>query len=803
MRMWIAGWVIGAILGIALSPLNAVAGPSGNPDPLFGPQDFFGSLAGWGFTSGGISQPGPTITVSQFEVVTLNLFAADASTHSWLLDLNLDGGFNPGENLSGNFPPEPEVFTFVPTAPPGAYQYICGIHGVSMSGQFEILPGNAPPTVSLTNPDGVAQNRWTGGSVKRLSWTMSDPDGLPSQLAVWLNYTSSAGPGPIASPPGLPLGATFFDWTVPPINAPNVNVVIEVADPGGATGTDSNLVPIIDSTPPTVPSTVPTDNAVGVDPNAPVTITFSEAINILGPGSVTFNPSAAPLTPNWNSPGNTVLTVSHPPLLRATRYSVTVSDFLDRSNPGNPMLPFTFSFTTANDPPAIAVTQPTGISRWSGGSTHDIQWTTTDTEDPSSALTVWVNYSATGVAPFSPIVGLQGVPGDTTTFPWTVPTDDTAGARLAFSANDTKGEATTVLSPAFAIDSTAPTVIGTNPTNGQPGVPLNANMILTFSEDMHPASTEAAVTLSPAAGTLGFTWNTPNELMVTHSAAFAPFTIYTLDVSTAAHDVSDPGNGLGSVFTITFTTGAIADTTSPVLADVTATPPTTGAGGAVEISANVTDDVAVGTVSVNVTQPDLSTLNVTMSLGTGNRWGVARTWTQVGAYAFVVWASDTSGNWASAGGSFAITAIDTTPPTVTHTSPGSVEIGVSIVIHATVTDDGTVQTVRLVYTPIGGSEQNVTMTASGNDYTFTIPAQSAVGIVRYRIYAVDAGGNAVLTQEYTVTVVAVTPPPPPNVALYVGIAILVLLVVAAIAYLVIRQKRKGGDEGISPPPSGN
>src|SRR3972149_3954672 len=253
MRMWIAGWVIGAILGIALSPLNAVAGPSGNPDPLFGPQDFFGSLAGWGFPSGRISQPGPTITVSQFEVVTLNLFAADASTHSWLLDLNLDGGFNPGENLSGNFPPEPEVFTFVPTAPPGAYQYICGIHGVSMSGQFEILPATPPPT-------------------------------------------------------------------------------------------------------------------------APGTITCSEPINTRGPGSVTFTPSAAPLTPNWNSPGNTVLTVSHPPLLRATRYSVTVSDFLDRSNPGNPMLQSTFSFTTANDPPAIAVTQPTGISRWSGGSTHDIQW---------------------------------------------------------------------------------------------------------------------------------------------------------------------------------------------------------------------------------------------------------------------------------------------------------------------------------------------------------------------------------------------------------------------------------------------
>jgi hypothetical protein len=90
------------------------------------------------------------------------------------------------------------------------------------------------------------------------------------------------------------------------------------------------------------------------------------------------------------------------------------------------------------------------------------------------------------------------------------------------------------------------------------------------------------------------------------------------------------------------------------------------------------------------------------------------------------------------------------------------------------------------------------MTAAGSDYSFTIPAQSAVGIVRYRIYAVDAAGNEVFTQEYEVSVVAITPPPPPtNLAPYVGIVLLILVVILAIAYVLTRRKKQGGTEGQS------
>ena len=339
MRSVTALFLVGILFAVMLAPATSVLGDSAEPEPAFGPVNFFGSASppGWGFSSGsGISNPGPTITVTQFETVTLDLFSDDGSPHTWFLDLDRDGSPDPGENESAGFPPDPRRFSFVVTAPPSPpatpYHYACGVHGSFMRGDFVVLPGgNAPPTVALTNPDGVAQNSWTGGSSQRLTWTMSDPDGLPSQLAAWLNYTSSAGSGPIGVPP---VGQTSFDWTLPSIDATNVLVVVEVADPGGATASDANLVPIIDSTAPSVSSTVPADNAVGVDPSAPVAITLSEAMNPLGPGAVSLSPPAGALTLSWN-PGNTVLTVDHAPLQRATRYDVTVSDFVDASDPGN------------------------------------------------------------------------------------------------------------------------------------------------------------------------------------------------------------------------------------------------------------------------------------------------------------------------------------------------------------------------------------------------------------------------------------------------------------------------------------
>jgi len=198
------------------------------------------------------------------------------------------------------------------------------------------------------------------------------------------------------------------------------------------------------------------------------------------------------------------------------------------------------------------------------------------------------------------------------------------------------------------------------------------------------------------------------------------------------------------------------DTTRPTISAVQATPASVVTGGTVTISATVTDDVQVTSVVVDMTQPDATSVNQTMVAGANNVYSHAQAWTQIGTYTFRIWATDSSGNVASAAGSFEITQPqDTTPPTVSHTPPaGPFQTGETITIEAVVTDDVQVQLVKVAYTDVAGVDHNETMTLQAGKYTFTIPGQIAAGTVVYRIYARDASGNAVITQEFTLVVEA-------------------------------------------------
>ncbi|TLZ51049.1 MAG: hypothetical protein E6K18_06000 [Methanobacteriota archaeon] len=242
------------------------------------------------------------------------------------------------------------------------------------------------------------------------------------------------------------------------------------------------------------------------------------------------------------------------------------------------------------------------------------------------------------------------------------------------------------------------------------------------------------------------------------------------------------------------------DTTGPTISAVAATPPIQVVGGTVTISATITDPSGVAGVILNVTQPDGSPVSRAMTAGAGNSYSYGQTWDQVGVHPFTIYAWDALGNPSTASGSFATRAPDTTPPTISHTPPGSVFIGDTIRIEASVSDDVGVQSVRLVFTPVGGQEQNVTMALSGGAYTYAIPAQASAGTVHYRIYAVDTSGNARLTQEYSVTVHARAAP--------VGVGPIELLLVALVAAVIVavllvalRRRKKRAEAPPTAPPN--
>jgi hypothetical protein len=106
----------------------------------------------------------------------------------------------------------------------------------------------------------------------------------------------------------------------------------------------------------------------------------------------------------------------------------------------------------------------------------------------------------------------------------------------------------------------------------------------------------------------------------------------TDDAGNIGSDTSD------SAFTV--------DNAPPEISDVKATPSSQLPNGWVNITCNVTDNVAVDEVYFNVTYPDGSYENFSIEQNkTGNIYCCNRTYGQIGTYNYFIWANDTSGNW--------------------------------------------------------------------------------------------------------------------------------------------------------------
>lgn len=105
----------------------------------------------------------------------------------------------------------------------------------------------------------------------------------------------------------------------------------------------------------------------------------------------------------------------------------------------------------------------------------------------------------------------------------------------------------------------------------------------------------------------------------------------------------------------TWVTNASADATPPIISAVAANPATQVPDGAVNITAQATDNVAVMNVSVHIVGPSLDA-NLTMTRLGVSSFYLNRTFTNPGTYAFTIWARDEAGNFQSRQGSFEIAA---------------------------------------------------------------------------------------------------------------------------------------------------
>ncbi len=103
-------------------------------------------------------------------------------------------------------------------------------------------------------------------------------------------------------------------------------------------------------------------------------------------------------------------------------------------------------------------------------------------------------------------------------------------------------------------DGTPPKVVSTVPADGATGVALNRSVVITFSEPMDRAKTQAAIVWTPDLD-CGFTWSTDStRLTCQPQPAHQADTQYDITVAVSATDVA--GVPLAAAYRFSYTTSA-------------------------------------------------------------------------------------------------------------------------------------------------------------------------------------------------------------------------------------------------------
>ncbi|UCD92024.1 MAG: Ig-like domain-containing protein, partial [Methanobacteriota archaeon] len=424
------------------------------------------------------------------------------------------------------------------------------------------------PVVNVIIPNGGED--WTGGSTHPISWFMYDNNFINTLLTATVNYTIDSGTtwpaavldelNPIIPGRGDAFTPVVTNWTLPFADVTDAQIRVCVENPALLSSCDLSLPFEIDSTPPTVTNTDPLDTAIEIPVNKVIEIYFDELMDIDATNaSFQITPDPGGVIALWGP--NDHASLSHNNFLQNTTYCVDVLTPLaeDDSDPGNAIAAtYTFCFTTYEPKaPTITLTYPDGGQIWSGGSAHNI-WFNYSHADGLDLTRIWLNYSCAGNEYH--IVTASGDPVWGNPYSWNpLPLEDANDCFIHVKIADTDGDKLDdeKFSPDFTIDSTAPTVLTTDPLDDMGGIAITTNVVVTFSEPMATVLSEAAWWMRTGITTVTgqFSWDLTNEVLTFDpDSDLAYFTDYTITIDTGACDISDPGNCMDEDYTFNFTT---------------------------------------------------------------------------------------------------------------------------------------------------------------------------------------------------------------------------------------------------------
>ncbi len=114
------------------------------------------ATAGWGYGPSNITNPGPSLTVTQGQTVSFEFVSQDGAEHSFFVDVQGTGTLSPSDPQSpafgGSSHPSVLSWSWTVDIAPGNYTYECGVHLAAMKGTIHVL-SSTPSTPPSSGPD--------------------------------------------------------------------------------------------------------------------------------------------------------------------------------------------------------------------------------------------------------------------------------------------------------------------------------------------------------------------------------------------------------------------------------------------------------------------------------------------------------------------------------------------------------------------------------------------------------------------------------------------------------------------------
>jgi hypothetical protein len=546
-----------------------------------------------------------------------------------------------------------------------------------------------------------------------------------------------------------------------------------------------------DTTRPMVTLKVPSVGATGIALNSMVTATFNEDMDpqFIRESSFTLKSGVTAISGivSYAVGSRTAIFIPNSPLTSNTIYTATlttnVRDLSGNTLAGDSSTPlvaanaaWTFTTGAAPDitPPTVTLKVP-AAGDINVATNASVIVTFSEDMDPLTITGNTILLQGPGATAITGTI-TYAVGARTATFnptsPATLPTGNVFTVIVTTGAKDLAGNALTnnaswTFSTGATPDTTRPTVTLKVPVAGATGVAFNEKVLITFSEDMDPATlNETNVTLTGPAATV--ITGTVTYAVGARTATFTPTipatlpasTLFTATVTTGATDLA--GNSLAANTAWTFATGATPDITPPTVTNKVPAVNAINVATNANVIATFSEDMDPLTITANtvILQGPGSTIiagTVTYAVGAKTATFNPSTPLPTGDLFTVI---VTTGAKDSAGNALTNNAVwtfstgatpDTTRPTVTLKVPANGATGVALnqQVIATFSEDmdpATMVAANFSVTGAGGAAITgaVTYTVGARTITFTpnstLPATTLL-TATVTIGAKDLAGN--------------------------------------------------------------